>query len=55
MKICIYRKPERAKDGKVRVSVTVAGKDTWVGLGRSYRIAKAAAAKKALMAIKNPS
>ncbi|XP_067939419.1 endoribonuclease Dicer-like [Watersipora subatra] len=48
-----FQKPERTKDGRARVSVTVAGKDEpWYGEGRSYRIAKAAAAKKALIALK---
>ena len=49
--LIIFRRPERTKDGKARVSVTVAGKDTWCGVGRSYRIAKNAAAKKALIAL----
>ena len=35
-------------DGKIRVTVTVVGKGSYSGVGRNYRIAKSAAAKRAL-------
>lgn len=38
-------------NGKIRVTVTLAGKGVWSGIGRSYRMAKSAAAKKALIAL----
>ncbi|XP_078671533.1 endoribonuclease Dicer-like [Branchiostoma floridae x Branchiostoma belcheri] len=43
---------ERTYDGKVRVTVTVIGKGQFKGVGRNYRIAKSAAARKALRALK---
>ena len=46
------RKPERTSDGKIRVAVNVVGKGTFTGVGRNYRIAKSAAAKRALKYIK---
>jgi len=46
------RKPERTSDGKIRVTVNVVGKGTFTGVGRNYRIAKSAAAKRALKYIK---
>jgi len=46
------RKPERTSDGKIRVTVNVVGKGTFNGVGRNYRIAKSAAAKRALKYIK---
>lgn len=51
LSIVFDRKPEKTRDGKAKVSVTVAGKDTWTGVGRSYRMAKEAAAKQALIAL----
>ena len=39
-------------DGKIRVTVTVVGKGSFRGVGRNYRIAKSAAAKRALKSIK---
>ena len=39
-------------DGKIRVTVTVVGKGSFRGVGRNYRIAKSAAAKRALKHIK---
>ena len=39
-------------DGKIRVTVTVVGKGSFRGVGRNYRIAKSAAAKRALKQIK---
>ena len=35
-------------NGKIRVTVTLVGKGTFKGVGRNYRIAKSAAAKRAL-------
>jgi len=46
------RKPERTSDGKIRVTVNVVGKGAFTGIGRNYRIAKSAAAKRALKYIK---
>ncbi|XP_074663232.1 endoribonuclease Dicer-S-like [Tubulanus polymorphus] len=48
-----FEKPERTMDGKIRVTVNVMGKGTYTGVGRNYRIAKSAAAKRALKALKN--
>ena len=39
-------------EGKIRVSVNVVSKGVFTGVGRNYRIAKSAAAKKALRGIK---
>ena len=39
-------------NGKIRVTVTVVGKGTFKGVGRNYRIAKSAAAKRALKYIR---
>lgn len=50
--ICPSRKPERTMDGKIRVSVNVVGKGRFHGVGRNYRIAKSAAAKRALKSIR---
>ena len=47
-----HRKPERTIDGKIRVTVNVVGKGSFKGVGRNYRIAKSAAAKRALKHIK---
>ena len=47
-----FRKPERTIDGKIRVTVNVVGKGTFSGVGRNYRIAKGAAAKRALKVVK---
>jgi endoribonuclease Dicer len=47
-----FEKPERTIDGKIRVTVSVFGKGKFKGIGRSYRIAKNAAAKSALKYIK---
>ncbi|KAL3873454.1 hypothetical protein ACJMK2_036569 [Sinanodonta woodiana] len=47
-----FQKPERTFDGKMRVAVNVVGKGVFTGIGRNYRIAKSAAAKKALRCIK---
>ncbi|XP_077992696.1 endoribonuclease Dicer-like [Glandiceps talaboti] len=44
--------PEKTLDGKTRVTVTVAGKGTYRGIGRNYRIAKSAAARRALRSLK---
>ncbi|OUC47858.1 RNase3 domain protein [Trichinella nativa] len=41
-----------AVEGKVKVAVTVEGKGRFVGAGRSYRIAKSTAAKRALRYLK---
>jgi len=46
-----YRKPERTLEGKIRVTVNVVGKGRFYGVGRNYRIAKSAAAKRALKQI----
>ena len=46
-----YRRPERTLNGRVRVTVNVVGKGVYTGIGRNYRIAKSAAAKKALRSI----
>uniref|UniRef100_A0A671MDI4 ribonuclease III n=1 Tax=Sinocyclocheilus anshuiensis TaxID=1608454 RepID=A0A671MDI4_9TELE len=43
---------ERTYDGKVRVTVEVVGKGKFTGVGRSYRIAKSAAARRALRSLK---
>ncbi|XP_055989305.1 endoribonuclease Dicer isoform X1 [Sorex fumeus] len=43
---------ERTYDGKVRVTVEVVGKGKFKGVGRSYRIAKSAAARRALRNLK---
>ncbi|XP_050699667.1 endoribonuclease Dicer-like isoform X6 [Eriocheir sinensis] len=47
-----FGKPERLVDGKVRVSVEIFGKGSFVGVGRNYRIAKSTAAKRALRHLK---
>ncbi|ESP02872.1 hypothetical protein LOTGIDRAFT_111015 [Lottia gigantea] len=47
-----FEKPERTMDGKIRVTVNVVGKGVFSGIGRNYRIAKSAAAKKALRCMK---
>ncbi|KAK6181301.1 hypothetical protein SNE40_009184 [Patella caerulea] len=47
-----FEKPERTMDGKIRVTVNVVGKGVFSGIGRNYRIAKSAAAKKALRYMK---
>ncbi|XP_064622182.1 endoribonuclease Dicer-like isoform X2 [Lineus longissimus] len=47
-----FEKPERTMDGKIRVTVNVIGKGQFIGIGRNYRIAKSAAAKRALKALK---
>ncbi|KAK3092704.1 hypothetical protein FSP39_006212 [Pinctada imbricata] len=47
-----FEKPERTLEGKIRVNVNVVGKGAYTGVGRNYRIAKSAAAKKALRSIK---
>ena len=39
--------------GKVRVTVDIQGKCRFTGMGRSYRIAKCTAAKRALRYLKN--
>ena len=49
----IFRKPERTLEGKIRVTVNVVGKGVFYGVGRNYRIAKSAAAKKALRFIRS--
>ncbi|XP_041353083.1 endoribonuclease Dicer-like [Gigantopelta aegis] len=46
-----FEKPERTMEGKIRVTVNVVGKGVFSGIGRNYRIAKSAAAKKALRMI----
>nr|XP_033809161.1 endoribonuclease Dicer [Geotrypetes seraphini] len=43
---------ERTYNGKVRVTVEVVGKGKFKGVGRSYRIAKSAAARRALRSLK---
>uniref|UniRef100_A0A8C7T1N9 ribonuclease III n=1 Tax=Oncorhynchus mykiss TaxID=8022 RepID=A0A8C7T1N9_ONCMY len=43
---------ERTYEGKVRVTVEVVGKGKFKGVGRSYRIAKSAAARRALRSLK---
>uniref|UniRef100_A0A8C7MGP6 ribonuclease III n=1 Tax=Oncorhynchus kisutch TaxID=8019 RepID=A0A8C7MGP6_ONCKI len=43
---------ERTYDGKVRVTVEVVGKGKFKGVGRSYRIAKSATARRALRSLK---
>lgn len=48
-----FEKPERTLEGKIRVMVNVVGKGMFYGVGRNYRIAKSAAAKKALRFIRN--
>lgn len=47
-----FEKPERTLEGKIRVTVNVVTKGVFTGVGRNYRIAKSAAAKKALRSIK---
>lgn len=47
-----FRRPERTLEGKIRVTVNVVGKGQFTGIGRNYRIAKSASAKKALRCIK---
>lgn len=44
----LHRKPERTLDGRFRVTVNIVGKGSFSGTGRNYRIAKTAAAKRAL-------
>lgn len=43
-----FEKPERTLDGRFRVTVNIVGKGSFSGTGRNYRIAKTAAAKRAL-------
>lgn len=51
--VCAVCSPaERTYDGKVRVTVEVVGKGKFKGVGRSYRIAKSAAARRALRSLK---
>ena len=50
--VFLCRKPERTYTGKIRVTVNVVGKGRFRGIGRNYRIAKSAAAKRALKAIR---
>ncbi|XP_078491910.1 endoribonuclease Dicer [Ciona intestinalis] len=45
---------EKRYDGKVRVTVEIIGKGRFKGVGRSYRIAKSAAARRALRYLKGP-
>ena len=40
----LYRRPRVRPDGKMRVGVRIAGVGRYVGIGRTYRLAKAAAA-----------
>ena len=47
-----FEKPERTIDGRIRVTVNVIDKGKFLGVGRNYRIAKCACAKKALKALK---
>ncbi|XP_062617556.1 endoribonuclease Dicer-like [Saccostrea cucullata] len=47
-----FEKPERTLEGKIRVTVNVVTKGVFTGVGRNYRIAKSAAAKKALRSIR---
>ncbi|CAH1790780.1 unnamed protein product [Owenia fusiformis] len=47
-----FEKPDRTIEGKIRVTVNVVGKGKFTGVGRSYRIAKASAAKRALKGIR---
>ncbi|XP_012942349.1 endoribonuclease Dicer [Aplysia californica] len=47
-----FERPERTLNGRVRVTVNVVGKGVFSGVGRNYRIAKSAAAKKALRSIR---
>ncbi|CAD5118475.1 DgyrCDS7177 [Dimorphilus gyrociliatus] len=47
-----FERPERTIDGKIRVTVTVIGKGLYKGIGRNYRIAKNAAARRALKEIR---
>ena len=44
---------EKRYDGKVRVTVEIIGKGHFKGVGRSYRIAKSAAARRALRYLKS--
>nr|CAB3238000.1 endoribonuclease Dicer [Phallusia mammillata] len=44
---------EKRYDGKVRVTVEIIGKGRFKGVGRSYRIAKSAAARRALRFLKS--
>lgn len=46
--IFIYSAGEKRCDGKVRVTVDIIGKGSFKGVGRCYRIAKSAAARRAL-------
>lgn len=48
-----FERPERTIDGKIRVTVTVIGKGLYKGIGRNYRIAKNAAARRALKEIRH--
>ena len=48
----LNRKPERTLSGRVRVTVNIVSKGTFVGIGRNYRIAKSAAARRALKHLK---
>lgn len=50
--VCVCSPAERTYDGKVRVTVEVVGKGKFKGVGRSYRIAKSAAARRALRSLK---
>ncbi|RUS80555.1 hypothetical protein EGW08_011695 [Elysia chlorotica] len=47
-----FERPQRTVNGKVRVTVNVVGKGEFSGIGRNYRIAKSAAAKRALRSIR---
>ncbi|GFO41771.1 endoribonuclease dicer [Plakobranchus ocellatus] len=47
-----FERPQRTVNGKVRVTVNVVGKGEFSGVGRNYRIAKSAAAKRALRSIR---
>ena len=49
----MYSCAEKRYDGKVRVTVEIIGKGHFKGVGRSYRIAKSAAARRALRYLKS--
>ena len=47
-----FLRPERTIDGRVKVIVNVVDKGQFTGVGRNFRLAKNAAARRALRQIK---
>ena len=46
--VFFHSKGEKRVDGKIRVTCNIIGKGTFKGVGRGFKVAKAAAARRAL-------